>query len=435
MGYIVRIARFPKFTVDAVVRPLVLILRHLHDHFIPHQRNNYHPHILGQRALGLFSAMLVALKIFTLVLISVGPILPAYSSAITSQNIVSLTNDSRKTYGLQSLAYNELLAKSAQAKANDMLARGYFSHNTPDGKAPWTFIQAAGYNYIMAGENLAVNFTEAENVEEAWMNSPGHKANILNKNFEEIGIGIAQGTYQGHNAIFVVQMFGTPVEQKVTLSESPTLVQVETVPPPAPVKLVTPATTPKVVTVRSENTKAPAPAPETPVVLAAPTPIEVSNAVVVLEENKVLVSAQASDSAVKVIAYFGELAVMLEPKSEGFWKAEIPLSTLAEGKLTVRVKGYDIAGKTAEIQLAEFSGSTVQNFHVLGAESPANKVSFMGKIFNPKVFEQKFYLLFIAGLLSSLILAIVIKKHIQHVALIANSSFVIILATLLLSTG
>src|SRR4029078_3041745 len=126
------------------------------------------------------------------------------------------TNTSRNSYGLSTLTYNDELAKAAQTKANDMLAKGYFAHNTPDGKTPWDFIQAQHYNYIMAGENLAVNFTEAENVEDAWMNSPGHKANILNKNCEEIGIGISQGNFQGHNAIFVVQMFGTPVEQKIT---------------------------------------------------------------------------------------------------------------------------------------------------------------------------------------------------------------------------
>ena len=113
------------------------------------------------------------------------------------------------------------------------MAKGYFAHNTPDGQTPWSFIAAQGYNYLAAGENLAVNFYQAEDVESVWMNSPEHKANILNQSFEEIGIGIAQGEFQGHNAILVVQMFGLPVEQKIALASEPTKVQTQAVPAPA----------------------------------------------------------------------------------------------------------------------------------------------------------------------------------------------------------
>ena len=211
MEYVLRIVRWPRFTVDAIVRPLVLVLRHLHDHFIPHHRNNYHPHILGHRSLALFSALLVAVKIFTISLVSFGPVLPVFSSAITGENIISLTNESRKSFNLPALVSNQLLAKAAQAKANDMLAKGYFAHNSPDGKTPWDFIVSAGYSYLSAGENLAVNFVEAESVEAAWMNSPGHKANILNTKFVEIGVAAERGIWDGRNVWMAVQEFGLPL--------------------------------------------------------------------------------------------------------------------------------------------------------------------------------------------------------------------------------
>src|SRR6185437_3470690 len=100
----------------------------------------YHPHILGHRALALFSGLLVAVKIFTLAVLSFGPIAPAFSSAITPTNIISLTNESRAQFSLGSLTENSVLDKAAQAKAADMLAKGYFAHVTPDGHTPWDFI-------------------------------------------------------------------------------------------------------------------------------------------------------------------------------------------------------------------------------------------------------------------------------------------------------
>jgi len=233
MEYVLKVITFPQIGLRRIVSPLGVLSRHIHDHFIPHARNNYHPHILARRNLGLMSGLLVAVRIFTFALLSFGPVLPAFSSAITEQNIISLTNESRQQFSVAVLTENQILDKAAQAKADDMLAKGYFAHNSPDGRTPWDFITSAGYSYLMAGENLAVNFTEAESVETAWMNSPGHKANILNKNFQDIGIGISQGTYQGHTAIFVVQEFGLPAAQPVALTDTPTKVQTNNVPAPA----------------------------------------------------------------------------------------------------------------------------------------------------------------------------------------------------------
>jgi uncharacterized protein YkwD len=131
-------------------------------------------------------------------------------SAIYASVLVNLTNLDRKNLSIDELQVNPLLEKAAQMKADDMAAKGYFSHNTPDGKTPWYWISEAGYDYKYAGENLAVNFSESEDVQTAWKNSRGHWLNIINPRYTEIGIATSTGIYKGREAVFVVQMFGAP---------------------------------------------------------------------------------------------------------------------------------------------------------------------------------------------------------------------------------
>lgn len=440
MEYVLNVVGFRRLNLKGALVPFAVFGAHVYDHFIPHARNNYHPHLLGHRALALFSGLLVAVKIFTLALISFGPILPAFSSAITPTNIITLTNQSRQEFGLPGLTENAGLDQAAQSKANDMLAKGYFSHNTPDGRTPWSFITAAGYNYLMAGENLAVNFTEAENVETAWMNSPGHKANILNKNFQEIGIGISQGAYQDHTAIFVVQMFGLPAEQQISLSDKPTTVQTAAVPPPAslPVKAkvmsVSPASATKVPTSPQPALNKP---PKTLADNQQPQPqplpplaVSVEQGNVTLDGQNVVITAEVSGPAAKVLAYFGQQAVMLLPKSETLWSGQASLNALAQTNAIVRLAAFGMQGQSGQLVLADFAPSTIENYN-LSASPPVSRVSWLGRSFDPKDAESRFYLVFIAAMLSCLVLAVGLKRHVQHLSLIANSSFVIIFAVML----
>lgn len=124
--------------------------------------------------------------------------------------VAALTNGARTDESLAPLAESEVLAKGAQMKADDMAAKGYFSHTGPDGSLPWKWFKEAGYQYEYAGENLAVNFAESEDVVDAWLKSPTHRANILKREFTEVGIATATGTYKGKEAVFVVQFFGKP---------------------------------------------------------------------------------------------------------------------------------------------------------------------------------------------------------------------------------
>lgn len=124
--------------------------------------------------------------------------------------LVSMTNSVRAREGLGDLTTNSQLSSAAYAKASDMLANQYFAHTSPAGKTPWDFIKEAGYSYTYAGENLAIGYSDASELFNAWMASATHRQNILNSNFREVGIAVISGTYEGDETIIVAQEFGTP---------------------------------------------------------------------------------------------------------------------------------------------------------------------------------------------------------------------------------
>lgn len=410
----------------------------LHDHFIPHPRNNYHPHALSHRMLALLSLLLMTVKIAGISLVVLSPAAPTEASAITNSTVISLANTAREEGGLSKLTANGLLTNAAQAKANDMLAKQYFSHNTPTGETPWTFIKSAGYSYITAGENLAIDFTEAESVQSAWMNSPGHRANIMNKSFQEIGIGIAKGMYNGHQTTIVVQMFGTPIAQKVEMPSTPTPV-VQAVPTPTstqPVSTPTQATTP--------TTVAEAPAvptetiPQTQVVIQdnklVEVPIgkqalEIKSTETELQGNNLYLTVTASGDATKLLATYGSQSVMLDPTDNNQWYGYIPLASL-NSHTNLIVYAYDINGNLTHAPVSQFSSSlnsSLENGEVEGAS-----ISVLGKIINPAMWEEKIILMILAALVACLALTIAVRRHVQHVSLIANTSFVAMLAAFLL---
>lgn len=133
-------------------------------------------------------------------------------SHLTISGIISFSNKERIAVGLPALRENPKLAASAQSKLDDMFNNQYFEHVSPTGLSVSDLADKAEYSYIVIGENLALgNFGSNENVVEAWMNSPGHKANILNQRYQEIGVAVAQRMYQGRQQWIAVQHFGTPL--------------------------------------------------------------------------------------------------------------------------------------------------------------------------------------------------------------------------------
>lgn len=131
-------------------------------------------------------------------------------AAVVTAVLVDLANDDRAQAGLPPLSVSPTLTAVAQAKANDMAAKGYFAHTSPQGLDPWHWFTQEGYAFEYAGENLAIDFSDSADVNRAWMNSPTHRENLLDPDYTEIGIATAQGMYQGKMTVFVVQAFGTP---------------------------------------------------------------------------------------------------------------------------------------------------------------------------------------------------------------------------------
>ncbi len=181
------------------------------NHIVPHHTNAYRPHLLRRGWMVFFLALVLATEGFLVASLVARQSGGSFLASVIAGELVALTNTERSNQSLGLLADNPLLDLAAQAKADDMAAKGYFAHVSPDGTQPWDFISAAGYDYKYAGENLAVRFIDSKDVVTAWMASPTHRANIVKPAYREIGIGLAEGMYKGAHATYVVQYFGAPM--------------------------------------------------------------------------------------------------------------------------------------------------------------------------------------------------------------------------------
>ena len=221
------------------------ILKALKHIFIPHQHNDYKPHFFRE-------ASVVSIAIVAIVLLSISAGTNLYIkntnmvATVLPAVLVDLTNDARVSNNEKTLARSSVLDNVARLKANDMARLGYFAHTSPSGVTPWYWFNEAGYSFVYAGENLAIDFTESVDVENAWLASPTHKANILNSNFSEIGVATVDATYQGRPTTYVVQMFGTPAfarNNDILNTESKKIIEIDSK------QITTPTTLPKVVAI------------------------------------------------------------------------------------------------------------------------------------------------------------------------------------------
>jgi uncharacterized protein YkwD len=185
--------------------------------FIPHKHNDYKPHFFRE-------ASIISITVVAIVILSISASTSLYikntnmTATVLPAVLVDLTNDARTSNSEKALTRNSVLDTAARLKAENMASLGYFAHTSPAGLTPWHWFDEAGYSFVYAGENLAIDFTESVDVEKAWLNSPTHKANILNSHFSEIGIATVDASYQGHPTTYVVQMFGSPA---ITRKEEP----------------------------------------------------------------------------------------------------------------------------------------------------------------------------------------------------------------------
>jgi hypothetical protein len=211
--------------------------RFLKKWFIPHSENDHRPHLLRTRTIAVVCAVAIVIEFVFLS----GWSLPGFRSPLLGDIVVSTliggTNQARVANDLPPLEVSPLLTEVAQDKVNDMVKNDYFAHTSPSGLSPWYWFEKVGYHFSYAGENLAVDFTDSQDVTNAWLNSPEHRANILSQNFTQIGIAFATGTFGGAPAIFVAEEFGTPA-----------LMPVAATPPAAPITLRTTSVSAHVIT-------------------------------------------------------------------------------------------------------------------------------------------------------------------------------------------
>lgn len=133
-------------------------------------------------------------------------------AALTREGVIEQTNIQREKYGLPPLKENLKLDASAEAKAKDMFKNQYFSHISPSGVGVSDLAGNEGYDFIVIGENLALgDFASDSDLVQAWMNSEGHRENILNKDYRDIGVAVEMGEYQGRITWMAVQHFGEPL--------------------------------------------------------------------------------------------------------------------------------------------------------------------------------------------------------------------------------
>lgn len=212
--------------------------------FVPCEENNFLPGVLSLNV----SLVLIVLAVVFLVSPAAyryrQAALIAGSKGYSSEEIVALANADRVSVGLKELQINSVLNAAAEAKVQDMFSKNYFSHVSPDSKTPWDFFKGVGYKYFAAGENLAIDFATAEEVNRGLMNSPTHRANILNKLYTEIGVAVGYGVFDGRETILVAQYFGSPRSPRLGEAVRPKIDEVKT-PVVSPVKTQPTTTTAK----------------------------------------------------------------------------------------------------------------------------------------------------------------------------------------------
>ncbi|NLL05877.1 MAG: SafA/ExsA family spore coat assembly protein [Clostridiaceae bacterium] len=135
--------------------------------------------------------------------------IPSLDAVKAQENeVIRLVNIQRTKAGLQALTQNWQLSRVARYKSQDMIDRGYFAHNSPTYGSPFKMMESFGLRYSAAGENIAMGQQSPAQVMNAWMNSPGHRNNIMSPSFTQIGVGLAKDR---KGRMYWTQMFIKPL--------------------------------------------------------------------------------------------------------------------------------------------------------------------------------------------------------------------------------
>jgi uncharacterized protein YkwD len=143
------------------------------------------------------------------------PIVSNWIFSPEAQQVVDLVNAERASAGCAPLVVSPELVSAAQGHSEDMAFNDFFSHTSSDGRSPWDRIRETGYSFSSAAENIAAGYSSANSAVAAWMNSSGHRANILNCRLEETGIGyyyLQNDTGKVNYRTYWTQAFADPTE-------------------------------------------------------------------------------------------------------------------------------------------------------------------------------------------------------------------------------
>ncbi|TSC64119.1 MAG: hypothetical protein G01um1014106_267 [Parcubacteria group bacterium Gr01-1014_106] len=365
---------------------------------IPHPANAYRPYLFRHPVLGFLNALLICATVGASILLSLTPEL-ARLSTITVPTIVRLTNTERRTAGIPVLRENASLVRSAQLKGEHMLRHDYFDHTSPDGVSPWAWFDLAKYPYIYAGENLAIDFSEAEDVVTAWMQSPGHRRNLLADRYTEIGIAVVTGEFEGRTATVVVQHFGQ--RQPASLAEHPS------------------APTPSVA---SENQERPAVLPPVPEPLEPQKTPDISLAHAVLLPDPQGIPGR-SLLIVPAAADVRQLEMLIPNR------APLPLERdggVFTARLTLPVHGSITFRATDEQHAVHTTGWSPLAYTTAAAPAASTRMQLAAVTSDLYPWLSSMLLLFAAMFVINLIVH-VLHRHVFHVHLIAHALVVLFL--------
>jgi uncharacterized protein YkwD len=313
----------------------------LKDFFIPHSGNGFLPQALHPHRVAFHAAAAIAIKTAIIFLVASYPLEAWLTPDLALEErgrLISVTNELREEKGIDTLAENSRLNEAAYAKLQDMLAEQYFDHVSPSKNGLNKWLSAAGYNYGVAGENLAMGYTRADEIVKAWQKSPSHNANLLDADYSEIGAAFAAGQYLGRDTAFAVQLFGDPYRPLRSAAFLPTISE-----PAVPAKPVTLPTEVKP-TVKPAKTKAQLQAPTEilPLVVAEPTTpsiaLEAPYNGLVVNVGDVRFTGTATGTDKLLVYSNGELAGELTVDDQDRFDAVL---TLADGDHDVQIRPSD----------------------------------------------------------------------------------------------
>jgi hypothetical protein len=268
------------------------------------------------------------------------------------------------------------------------------------------------------------------------MNSPGHRANILNTSFEEMGVGISRGFFENHDTTFVVEMFGLPAEQPIVMQNQPTPVSrsVEASVPALQFKKPKPKTAEAREFAPSTAVKSEAlvPAAHTGVAVEAPVQeLKIVDTQVKVEDGNLVITSKTTPVALRLLLVYGPKARFFHPVSGDTWRLVVPIEGVQSE--TLWVKAIDMRGNSVKAELASLTATFDARFAAAGSVK-GERVTVLGQRFDVHVFEQRVYMAVIALLLGCLAVVVAVHRRVFQIQMVANAAFVVVLACALLVT-